>query len=173
MNQDFYKHCKNPEFIVTGLPRSMTAWASVFLTGNGVICIHDPEAKKINIPDQRVAYSSSGAVLLADDAFVANNKIAIIRRDLNDVIQSFTGLMPKAYYNSAESILTICDARIDDLMKNDNVTEFSYEKLSNMSVEEAKRLYLFCHGEDAYFNEERARNLLSFNIQSKAMLSFK
>ena len=45
-------------FLVTGLPRSRTAWLSVFMSGAGSICYHEPIGGIREVSDIEAIYKS-------------------------------------------------------------------------------------------------------------------
>ena len=168
----FYENCQKPRFMVTGLARSMTAWASVFLTYNSVYCIHEPESiSGLRFPgNQSIAYSSSGILSLLPVGKFMDCPIAIIDRDADQAFQSFSSLFKSDISESSDLFMDESDKanRLQE-ERGDNVRRFSFEKLSNGDVEEAHNLFEHCHGKRAFYDSFRTSLLLDMNIQSKSV----
>lgn len=92
----------HPIFIISGLPRSRSAWLSNFLTAQGALCIHEGIARfespkeaakwyKILAETQPIGISDSGAVLFqqALQKEIPDARWVIIRRPLAECQESF------------------------------------------------------------------------------------
>jgi hypothetical protein len=85
-------------FLITGLPRSRSAWFSAYLTQGEVLCTHEAIALKLPMESENHKYvgtSDSGYVL--DPEWMEEYKgikIVIIERDTQECIDSLNGLIP-------------------------------------------------------------------------------
>lgn len=87
----------NPFFLVTGTPRSRTAWMARFLSHGGVACVHEPsinfrrkdELRRF-VRQPNIGASDSGMVLLWREIAEANPdaRFAVVTRPVMDVIRS-------------------------------------------------------------------------------------
>jgi len=86
-------------FLITGLPRSRTAWFSAYLTQGEVLCTHEAIALKLPLESENHKYvgtSDSGYVL--DREWMDEHKdikIVIIERDTQECIDSLNKLIPQ------------------------------------------------------------------------------
>lgn len=83
------------DFIITGLPRSATTWASVWMTGDGAHCAHDPLCHT-HYEDWPTALVQPGVLNGASDTCIwrwsdwlnaqaaAGTRILILERDFED-----------------------------------------------------------------------------------------
>ena len=87
---------KTNKFVVTGLPRSRTAWFSAYLTTGDVLCYHEAAYNEYDMEAPGYAHvgtAESGYVLAADwVASLGDHKLVIIHRDAQDVIDSLDQL---------------------------------------------------------------------------------
>lgn len=80
----------NTPFLITGLPRSRTAWFAAVCTGNGSVCYHEPQEDPITllktIGHERIGISDSGAGMrLAEILQAVQPKVLIIDRPIDEV----------------------------------------------------------------------------------------
>lgn len=171
VNIEFYDTCPKPEFIVTGLARSMTAWASLFLSCNGIDCIHEPECIEDSIQNTgKIAYSSSGFIASGYIHKYKNTRIAVIERDPDEAFDSFKNLFGSDIEQHRVNFISMLGKlRMEEIEQELNCMKFSFAKLASGNIQEVKNLFYFCHGTDFEFNELRARNFLSMNIQAKSI----
>ncbi len=84
------------KFIISGYPRSRTAWLSVLLSQPGCFCFHelsatDPDLAALNLPNYtNIGTSDSGALLIAPD--LPGAKYLFIERNREEVIESLSGI---------------------------------------------------------------------------------
>jgi len=86
-------------FLITGLPRSRTAWFAAYLTQGEVLCTHEAIAHKLPMTSENHKYvgtADSGYVLDPDWMEEYDGiKIVIIERDTQECIDSLNGLIPQ------------------------------------------------------------------------------
>jgi len=85
-------------FLITGLPRSRTAWFSAYLTQGDVLCTHEAVAHKLPMTSENHRYvgtADSGYILDPDWMEEYEGiKIVIIERDTQECIDSLNKLIP-------------------------------------------------------------------------------
>lgn len=106
------------KFMITGLPRSRTAWFAAYFSVAGIPCIHEPLAKAdnfrhaVHILNQFDGYSdSSGPEVYGP---LAPNRRVIIRRDPARVIESLYEEFDWPIEFTRDKVLAM-DARLNDM----------------------------------------------------------
>lgn len=144
-----------PPFVIFGLPRSRTAWLSRFLSYGDWVCGHDELRHMRTLDDVSSWFRQPfiGAIETAAapwwrllDHFARDARIAVVRRPINEVVDSFLRLdgvrfdrprLEKAMWRAERKLDQIC-ARLP------NVMEVTYEGLSDRR--EAAALFRHCLG---------------------------
>jgi len=86
---------KTNRFVITGLPRSRTAWFSAYLTTGDCICYHEAAAHgdDMDADYAHVGTGESGYVLLPDWVrSLGTHKLVVIHRDPDEVDKSLSAL---------------------------------------------------------------------------------
>ena len=155
-------------FLITGLPRSRTAWLSVLCTTGNAICYHEPSICFDDIADLRDFYDKGTARYIgASDAglgfflsWILENikpRTLIVDRDVDEVNRSLSriGLKPK---NS----MTLLHRELRKFQSHPLVMWVPFFALERKHIVQK----IFSHlmpGED--FDETRYEHLSSMNIQ--------
>lgn len=170
----FYRRRQFP-FLVTGLPRSMSCWASAYLSTGPSVCLHEPEMSG-TIPSYSFAAASSGVIEFYDDV----NKdipIAVILRDRDSAACSFMRYLRNSMELDKQKINLIkthfikMDEKIDRILStNMESAAFSFDMLKSGSNAEAVRLYNFCYSRfNVVANPQLTEQFLNMNIQVKPL----
>lgn len=125
-------------FVVTGLPRSRTKWASVFLSTPDCPVIHDATPAQIH-----TAEAISTPLFLQHWREWPVTKVALIERPFSEVRASMT------VYGNHNKWVTKAYEEIQKMKQERDVEVFDFHDL------DAKRLWKFCHEtevDDAYVN---------------------
>ena len=77
-------------FVITGLPRSRTAWFSAYLTSGDVFCHHEAIPKNISLTGYPYVGTADCGYILCPDWVnsIGEHKLIIIHRDVNEVMAS-------------------------------------------------------------------------------------
>lgn len=159
----------NGNFLVTGLPRSRTAWMSAFLSTENSICQHEPTAFMNSVddivkfykawPHKFVGASDSGMGMWIDWVLgIIKPKTLIIERSLTDVEQSLEDMklpVPATNY---------CDLLLGKLLTVKNhplVLWVPFDALNEQRVMQ-KIWWHLLPGEP--FDEQRYRRMCNLNI---------
>lgn len=135
-------------FVITGLPRSRTAWFSAYLTQGDVICYHEaiPDGIELNLNE---GTADCGYAICP----IPCEKLVIIHRDWREVSRSLSdiGLPDEIGYLPilAEMLYDLNGLHVDFCDINDRL-----EEIHN---------YLGLPG----YSRERAELFINMNIQSK------
>jgi hypothetical protein len=151
------------EVVVTGLPRSRTAWLANFLTFGGFHCYHDVSYKHDSVRSIVESYRciSDPTVLLYWEQLVdlvPDLKFLVIRRELQDSIDSTT----KALGKEAGLLVEKAWPEMMSILRRTNVVCFDYHEI-DWSLE---TIWEFCNGRMDLFDAARAGELSSFKIES-------
>lgn len=138
------------KFVVTGLPRSRTKWASVFLSTPDCPVIHDATFQQME-----TACAVSTPVFLQRWQDYPDVKVALIYRPLSQVLQSMA-----AFGNHAAWVMNAYDSLVA-LRRQPNVKTFHFHEL------DARALWEYCH--ETEVSDEYIQVFEDMNIQQAAM----
>ncbi len=103
------------KFVITGLPRSRTAWFAAYLTHGDTFCHHEAifHNKSMDLEGYaNVGDSDSGYVLRPEwGPEQGNHRIVVIHRDIDEVRASLAAVG----IFDARSLLLDCDDKLDEL----------------------------------------------------------
>ena len=147
-------------FYITGLPRSRTAWLSVFLTHGNAFCHHEAMNGCHSIEDYQAKMSLSGYDFVGNSdcgLFLSpeliNGPLIIIERDIDEVLHSLVKLFPGYDLRSYIS-------GIRDQIQQLNGLRIPYNQLNDRLDE----IWKYCIGEG--YDRFYAENLKKMNIQT-------
>lgn len=158
-------------FLITGLPRSRTAWWSVVATTQTSDCVHEPlkfcktfeEVKRCwNKPLEFVGVADSGFLFLLDRILAeVEPKTLIIERDVLSVERSFTKYLQGMPYDRqvVRTTLSEMQKHLDKNKHHELVKRVWFEDLNNEDVVE--ECFDWIMPGNPYLN----KNLLNMNIQ--------
>lgn len=156
-------------FLVTGLPRSRTAWLANFFTFGDSVCLHDPlPAFKMDVLRvvQHARSLPFGNVGISDPAIAQaamlyhlafpDARVLIVNRDYEDSIRSFAKAFNLAEFQAAQGV-DRCVEGLDLIRsKFKHILEVDYDELSHPATLE--RLFKFCCPKER-FSETRVNIL--------------
>jgi hypothetical protein len=159
-------------FIVLALPRSRTAWLSQFLTYGDWVCGHE-ELRHVRSLTDVSAWFSQPNIGTAEtaaapwwrlfDRFAPNARLLIVRRPVNEVVDSLMRL-PKAPFDCAalEQSIAKLDRKLDQIeARCANVLSVTFDALNKESVCAAA----FAHCLPYAHDHEHWARLATTNIQ--------
>jgi len=160
-------------FLITGLPRSRTAWLSCFLSIGVVFCYHDLTArthgprdfveKVLSTPAECVGVSDSGLLLCLDEVLLEFEKqgaapiVLLVKRPIEDAKPAFE----KACGNApgASAVIDRVCARLEAA---------PYQSVAFNKLDSSLQLiWEFCTGGAHKFPEYHAARMLTLNVQVK------
>ena len=156
-------------FLITGLPRSRTAWLSVFMSGAGSICYHEPIGGIREVSDIEAIYKSDyyKFVGIADSGlgffldWILKNiqpRTLIVERDPAEVIESLARLgLPRTNFTE------LLSDRLQPFKEHPLVMWVPYEAL-NMKRVMQKIYWHLMPGQP--FDEERYELLAKMHIET-------
>lgn len=159
-------------FLVTGLPRSRTAWLSAFLTSGGAYCKHegllegvDSLVKWLNRSELH-GDSDSGLPLVWDQVIPrleSEPKIVVILRDREEVAESLSKYWEGIdFLRGLDPVDLLNDLSVElEKIKKDALL-IQYKDLEN--IDALRRVWEFCLPE-LTFDLKRAELLTKLNIQ--------
>ena len=162
-------------FLVTGLPRSRTAWLSVFMSGAGSICYHEPIGGIREVSDIEEIYKSDyyKFVGIADSGlgffldWILKNiqpRTLIVERDPSEVIESLAKLgLPRTNFTE------LLNDRLQTFKEHPLVMWVPYEAL-NMKRVMQKIYWHLMPGQP--FDEARYELLAKMRIEADAEAHF-
>ena len=162
-------------FLITGLPRSRTAWLSVFCSGSGSICYHEPIGGIREISDLEAIYQSdyykfdgnadSGLGFFLD--WILKNiqpRTLIVERDPAEVVESLARLgLPRTNFPD------LLNAALRPFKDHPLVMWVPYEALNVKRV--MQKIYWHLMPGQA-FDEERYDLLAKMRIEPDAEATF-
>lgn len=144
-------------FLITGLPRSRTAWLSVFMTAQGEFCYHEGCNKTKSWDDYLKKMENCGnsdsAIALHENIKTLDCPIVIIERDINEVYESCCKLFKDIY------IMETLE-KIQENLKDIEGLRIPYYNINDR----LKDIWSYCT--DKPYNEEISKQLIKMNIQS-------
>ena len=158
-------------FVVTGLPRSRTAWLSAFLTGDGAYCLHEGlllgEVELIDWLNSSDMHGDSDSALpLVWDRILAGvaspPRVVVVVRGREEVISSLGKYWKGIDFLAGKDPRPLIDqieAKLAELSKTALVVE--YDKLSDLGT--LKKIWEHCLP-SLPFNPLRATLLNNLNI---------
>jgi hypothetical protein len=161
--------------IIIGLPRSMTAWMSNWLTDGGRICLHEGMLRYNSfldmISDESIHGNSDSSLALMPDEVIRygeSYKIGIIERDKDSCIESYRDHVPEFFGIRGNEILESIDKCIEGINRIKYSVECSVIKYSDIRNKDIFRKF---HNSvsDIEFNEMRYDVLTDLNIQQDTM----
>ena len=132
-------------FAITGLPRSRTKWASVFLSTPDCVVTHD------SMDGEAIS-----TTMVLDHWEKLDCKIVVIRRNLTDVINSLAG------YKFSHVQLLEWDRKMHELIKSGRAMVIEYDDF------DAKKLWRYCHESD--ISNEYVEVFEDMNITQHSMI---
>lgn len=160
------------KFIITGFPRSRTAWLSALFCSENVICLHEPinnfislDLMKMYVDELNYEY-----VGISDSSIALNHffyisyfsqyPVVIVNRDKKEVADSLlkiTGL-PRT---KIERILNMIEFGLNEIRANCNVLDVDYNDLDEISL--LKLIAGFCTP-NVPLDEEQCKVFRNFYI---------
>lgn len=157
------------DYVVTGYPRSGTAWISQFLSIHpDTICLHEPEMIGGNIVEdmrkQFLFVGCSSSVPVCVGWPINNEKTCLIDRDFDDSLRSFKEFLRK----KMPSLLAGVDQTVETVRNGVTLVkpaiEIKFKQLFHMY--ELERLWKFAYPTIAFERiKTKLRFLLKMNIQ--------
>lgn len=150
------------KYLITGLPRSRTAWMAQFMPN----CVHEPITYMKKIEDIKTVYadhdgiSDSGLGFWLD--WILHNvapRTLIIDRDLDEVEKSLAEMnlgLPATNY------CELLQEKLDEHAKHPLVLRVPYEALGNMRV--MQKVWWHLLGHRYAFDEARFKRMNAINI---------
>lgn len=163
-------------FLVTGLPRSRTAWFSVACTSERSICYHEPTRTTSSFNDLKALWESDAHdyVGMSDHALgfqlsriiaEIEPRILMVERDMVEVWRSLGRYLPDEMQptsGTADAFLNDLQNHLSQWKKHRLVKRVAFDKLNDFSVMIDCLEWLMPHG-----NFEHVRDLMDMNIQVK------
>jgi len=139
-------------FLVLGLPRSRTAWLSRFLNYGEWTCGHD-EARRFRSLDDARAWASQPCVGSIEtavaghwrmiDKIAPGTRVAIIRRPVDEVLQSLSNLFgPSFNQNAFRPRMNQLDAKLRQVAARLKCPVFAYSDLADEAA--CASLFQYC-----------------------------
>jgi hypothetical protein len=139
-------------FMITGLPRSRTAWLARFLTYGGRVCVHEPTYRWTSPSDLEAwckgteGMSDSMGCWIAHEArkLCPQMPLVVIRRPKAEVMASIA----KLPYKKAAYLpywLDRMNQRLDRVEDDLDCLSYRFDQLSNASV--CASIFHYCHGQ--------------------------
>lgn len=145
----------NPPFIVYGLPRSRTAWVSMFLTYGDCTCHHEKAMFLRSMDDVRELFSPRNTGTVETGApygrclvkwLVPNIKEVVILRPVDECIDSLMAIDFEGMFifdrAKLQKLMTRGRRCLEKIAKDPNVLVINYDDLNN--EETCARLFEFC-----------------------------
>ena len=132
-------------FAITGLPRSRTKWASVFLSTPDCVVTHD------SMDGEAIS-----TTMVLDHWEKLDCKIVVIRRNLTDVINSLAG------YKVSHAQLLDADRKMRELIKSGRAMVIEYDDF------DARKLWRYCYESD--ISNEYVEVFEDMNITQHSMI---
>ena len=139
------------KFAITGLPRSRTKWASVFLSTPDTPVIHDPDFQAME-----AAKAISTPLFLQVWEKHPDLKVVLIERPFADVVDSMY-----KFGNHLKWLNEAYNAKEQMKVKHKNLLILDFYEL------DAKALWEFCHGTEV--TDEYVKVYEDMNIQQQSM----
>jgi hypothetical protein len=158
-------------FIVLSLPRSRTAWLSLYLTLAGLPCEHELIAKSDSFESAINKIKAEG-IGCCDTAQVfklkelkdeLNPKILVIKRNVKDVIDSLS----KIGITGIDEFLIKQSELLDQASMDEGTLTVRYEDIDSR-IEE---IYSYLSGE-LEFNQEIYKKVKDYNIKFNDLIQF-
>ena len=143
----------NNKFIITGLPRSRTAWMSAYMCSNNVMCLHEPcndfpSLEEMKLMVDRLPYEYAGisdsSIGIHPFFYIKNFKdcpVVFIKRDKEEVLNSFLKISGLRI-DKAEKIINMIEHGIYEIKNAFNVFEVDYNDLDK--EETMRRIFDYC-----------------------------
>jgi hypothetical protein len=159
-------------FFITGYPRSRTAWASVWLTTDRSVCLHDGIAgcesfhdfrQKMDVRQPFVGDSDSGLPFIYRQCLELwpNAKWVVLDRSKNECLKSFRRAFPGVPKESLKTQLDTLETMIGRMCMEVKAMIVGYDQLDDADCAEA--VWGHCLP-DVPFDVERWRALCRLNI---------
>lgn len=159
-------------FLILALPRSRTAWLSIFLTHSNSFCFHEPllgcstvadlEQRFREVDTEVVGGADTGAALFLDRIveLMPDIRLAVVERPLEQCAQSLRALGDIDVIIATESLRRIQSA-LDDAKQRYRPLVVRFADLNDPDT--ARALWEHCIGEG--FDPVRFSDLCRFNIE--------
>ena|SRR5579885_3211733 len=165
-------------FFIAGQPRSRTAWLANFFTSQDSYCFHEA-IKPCATPRQMrelfaavqksmgvrfVGNSDSGIAFVMDDVIAEfpEARLAVIERNLDDVLRSFKKTFPQLSDEDATMVVEKTQLALDRMKEKYHPLVIGFEDLAGESA--VRRLWSHCL-QDTAFNRERWKMLDGFKVE--------
>lgn len=169
-------------FVITGFPRSGTAWISQLLSiKQNSICLHEPETlhasslAKMFHTYESVGCSSSFPSI--SKIQINCGKVGIVRRNIEECASSFeckltdknASLVP--FFRQSLDYIRDCAILINELNEFQFDIDFrSLFKKDEVNIQEALSLWRFCYEEEPTKQEElKIQQICKMNIQTQTL----
>lgn len=140
-------------FIILGLPRSMTAWVSCFLTCGEVFCQHELAEKmpiediidEIRSPIFPVSGVCDSGLMIHWELLMEkfpNARFVYIDREYEDVVESFCGVTGLSTSQCMEALMPITSEACNFLQEEGSYEKFAFDELQ--TEDGARRLWNYC-----------------------------
>jgi hypothetical protein len=158
-------------FIILSMPRSRTAWLSLYLTLAGLACEHELIAKSDSfesaiskIKSQEIGCCDTGQILrLKEIKDELNPRILIIKRDINDVKDSLS----KIGINGVDELLSKQNDILNVASQENDTLTIQFQDIDSR-IEE---IYSFLSG-GLEFKKEIYDRVKDYNIQFNNLIEY-
>lgn len=132
-------------FVITGLPRTRTAWMAALMSGERSICFHEPKnifgswnaffAYATTLDYEYIGISDSSVTIdpLFDWSIFQMAKIVMIDRNPEDVIDSYSNVMDFSHTEAADLVLRVYDG-LNQLVAKHEVMHVGYDALESIAT---------------------------------------
>ena len=150
------------DFLITGYPRSGTAWCSVFFTYGPVFCFHEAIKWGNMLPHQPVYIGDACPSILLEAEKYPDVPLVLIKRKLTDVFDSMDKI-----FNSSLSTKVIKEVmpKMDIVARQDRTLVVEFEDMFE-DIETLQKMWEHCVPEVA-FDEDRARVLQHLRVTTR------
>lgn len=132
------------KFIITGLPRSRTAWFSAFMTASGYPCLHeglngcntlDEYREKVrNVSDSNTGYAYVGQVITDRPTLIVHRYKHDTPKDITNNLRSLNGL---------HVLFDEIDERIEEIfiyLTGDQINHSVYNLFKDLNITTMKKM---------------------------------
>lgn len=157
-------------FLITSLPRSMTAWCSAFFTTADSTCHHEPVTQVkdyeawlygVTDTDKHIGIADSSIPFAAEkyDTFFPDARVVVIQRDPQQVIDSYRKASGM-YRTEVARIIEVAQRKLDEYVRDRELLMVKYDRLHDS----LPIIWEYIFGGIVPYDAERAEIMKRLNI---------